>query len=147
MLGHPVHEHHCQRRLADAAHAQYAHHPAMLLHHPLRKAGQFRLSPIEARHIRRIVPVHPATWSRPSSRQCTGAASPGWRIRTLSQQGGEPRLIQQYLLVCRLPERADLLFLAPQSPGLMLDTEGNEAFEALGFGITAACLPAQHCSS
>jgi hypothetical protein len=31
----PVHQTDRQRRLADAAQAQHAHHPAALLHHPL----------------------------------------------------------------------------------------------------------------
>ena len=35
VLGHLVHQGDCQRRLADAAQAQHAHHPTALLHHPL----------------------------------------------------------------------------------------------------------------
>ena len=46
----------------------------------------------------------------------------------------------------RLPERADLHFLAPCGKGLPLYTELNQALEGVGLGITAARLPAQHCS-
>ncbi len=48
-----------QRRLADAAHAQHAHHPAALLDHPLGEESQFPLAPVEGRHGERVAPIHP----------------------------------------------------------------------------------------
>jgi hypothetical protein len=96
------------------------------------------LSPIEPGHIQRVVPVYSWAGSTPSHRD-EGC----W---TLSKQGGEPRLIQQHFLVRRAPQRADLLFLAPGRKRSQLDTEREEALEALGFGVTAARLPAQHRS-
>ncbi len=146
MLDHPVHERDRQRRLADAAHAQHAHHPAALLHDPLLQGGQFRLAPIETRDFQRLLPLHPSNASRLSPLARPGCDA-GERWRPLAQQGGEPLFIQQHFLVRRLPQRADLLFLAPGSKGLLLHTERNEAFEVLGLRIAAARLPAEYCSA
>jgi len=54
----------------------------------------------------------------------------------------QPDFIEQHLLVGRTPERANLLFLTPESPGLLLYCQGNELLEVLGFWITTAGLPA-----
>jgi len=62
--------------------------------------------------------------------------------RRRSEQVTQPGVIQQHLLVRRLPQRADLLFLAPGGKRLLLHPQGNELFEAFGFGITTAGLPA-----
>jgi hypothetical protein len=48
---------------------------------------------------------------------------------------------QQHLLAGRLPEDTDLLFLTPGRKSLLLDGQGHERLEVLGFGIIGACLP------
>ena len=53
----------------------------------------------------------------------------------------QPGVIQQHLLVGRLPQRADLLLLAPGGKGLLVHPQGNELFEALGFGVAQATFP------
>ncbi len=126
VVGHLVHEGDRQRRLADTTHAQHAHHPAALPHHPLRKEGQFRLASIEARHILHFLPLHPPTRSKPGPRQVAWSGpldrSRGYvgERRPSVQQGGEPRLIKEHLLMRRSPQCADLLFLAPGHKGLLL---------------------------
>src|SRR5258708_32540903 len=62
----------------------------------------------------------------------------------MGQQRGEPRLIEQHLLMRRLPEGTDLLFLAPGGKSLLLDGQGNKRFEMLDFGIREACFPFPH---
>jgi hypothetical protein len=59
----------------------------------------------------------------------------------LLEQGGEPGLIEEHLLVRRLPQGTDLLFLAPGGKGLLPHTQGQQRFEMFSFGITLACLP------
>jgi hypothetical protein len=66
-----------------------------------------------------------------------------WGTR-LAQQRGEPGLIEQHLLASRFPEGTDRLSLAPVRKSVTLDTERNELFEVVGFGITEACLPVPH---
>ena len=61
-----------------------------------------------------------------------------------AQQRREPRLIQEHLLVRHLPERTDLIFLAPGRKGLLLYPQLDELFEVFGFGIAATCLPLCH---
>ena len=53
----------------------------------------------------------------------------------------QPGVIQQHLLVCRLPQRADLLLLAPSGKRLLLHPQGNELFEAFRLGVAEAPLP------
>jgi hypothetical protein len=48
--------------------------------------------------------------------------------KLLAQQSGEPGLIEQHLLVRRLPEGTDLLGFAPSRKGLVLDGQGHERF-------------------
>src|SRR5207248_2708481 len=67
--------------------------------------------------------------------------------RWLGQQGREPDLIEQHLLVRRLPEGTDLLFLASGRKGLLLYGQGNDVLEMVSFGITAAGLPLPHRAS
>jgi hypothetical protein len=59
----------------------------------------------------------------------------------VTQQGREPRLIEEHLLVSRFPETADFLSFASDGKSLPLYPEFNELFKMVGFGITAACLP------
>src|SRR5713226_2623465 len=58
----------------------------------------------------------------------------------------EPQLIEQHSLPRSLPQRLDLFFLPAHGKGLVLDTECNEAFEAIHLGITEASLPLHHRS-
>jgi len=58
----------------------------------------------------------------------------------------EPALIQQHLLVCRVPESADLLFLAPGGKGFLLGGKRQQRFEVVGLGIGTASLPLGHRS-
>ncbi len=53
----------------------------------------------------------------------------------------QPGVIQQHLLVGCLPQRADLLLLAPSGKRLLLHPQDNELFEALGFGVAQAPFP------
>jgi len=46
----------------------------------------------------------------------------------------------------RMPERTDLLGLAPGRKDPLLYPQRNEGFEMVGFGITAACLPLRYCA-
>src|SRR2546428_7473959 len=57
-----------------------------------------------------------------------------------TEQVMQPGFIQQHLLMGRLPQGADLLFLAPGRKGLLLHCQDNELFEVLGFWITTAGL-------
>src|SRR5438477_12433488 len=109
---------------------------------------QFPLAPIEARHIQRIAPIDP--WP-PSRRSQDGYRTPElfdwpwrWGRRRLREQGGEPGLIEQHLLVRCLPQGPDLLFLAPGSKGLLPDGQGEQGFEVVGLGIPTAGFPLPH---
>ena len=55
--GHLVHERNRERRLADAAQTQHAHHVAALLDHPLLQLQELRLSPVKIVHIEGIAPI------------------------------------------------------------------------------------------
>ena len=44
----------------------------------------------------------------------------------------------------RTPERADLLLLAPGGKRVLLHPQGNELFEAFGFGVAQAPFPLRH---
>ena len=55
--GQPAHDAGHQGRFANAPQAQHAHHPAVVLHHPLGERGQFPLAPKEARNIQRVPPI------------------------------------------------------------------------------------------
>ena len=93
-------------------------------------------------------------WRRLSSglsRSADRVSATGWLDRDfheggrlLAEQPLEPRFIQQHLLVCRVPERTDLLGPAPASKGLLLDTQPNAGLEMLGCGVTAASFPRGH---
>ena len=116
-----------QRRLADAAHAQHAHHPAALLYHPPGQQRHFPLAPIEGRHRQRVAPIDSRSASRLSHGLVTGNGlldrlrRREWRRGTLlGKQLCEPQFIQQNLLVGRLPESTDLLDLAPGRESLLL---------------------------
>ncbi len=63
-----LHGAHHQRRLAYAAHAQHAHQPAALLHHPVRERRQFRLAIIEGGDIQHLPPLQLWPWRRLSRR-------------------------------------------------------------------------------
>ena len=134
--GDLVHHPRRQRRLADTAQAQYAHHPAALFEHPPCQLSQFPLAPIKGRDGERIAPILPLPTSRRSNSTVSATSLRyrhwryGWMRRTLlTQQGGEPGFIEQHLLTSRLPERADLLGLATDEKGLLLHPQGNELFE------------------
>ena len=141
-----MHQRDRQRRLADAAQAQHTHYPAALLDRPAGEQGQFLLAPIEAGHIQRVAPIHPRL---PQSRKSTDTVSatdlfvPDVHQRgcVLTEQLAQPQLIQEHLLMRCMPERPDLLGLAPGGKDSLPQTQGNEGFEMLGFGITLADLP------
>src|SRR5260221_342860 len=84
---------------------------------------------------------------RPESGVCANGLPGGLEYRKhlgMPQQRGEPRLIEQHLLMRCLPEGSDLLFLAPGGKSLLLDGQGNKRFEMLDFGIREACFPFPH---
>jgi len=56
----------------------------------------------------------------------------------------QPGFIQQHLPVRRLPERTDLLLLAPGVKGGGAHTQRDKRFEAFGFGVAEAPLPLRH---
>ena len=64
--------------------------------------------------------------------------------RGRSEQVSQPVLVQQHLQVRRLPQRADLLLLAPGGKGLLLHRQADELLETLGFGVAQAPLPLRH---
>ena len=76
--GQLAHGLHHQRGLADAAQAQHAHHPAVVLHHPLGERGQFPLAPKEARYIQRVPPIQ--EWSTESLGSACDRPSRGWTL-------------------------------------------------------------------
>ncbi len=153
-LGHLVHQANDQRRLANAAHAQHAHHPAALLEHPPGQQRHFPLAPIEGRHRERVAPIDSRSASRLSHGLVTGTSLLD-RLRRRERRRGtllgkqlcEPQFIQQNLLMGRFPECADLLGLAPGGKGLLLYPQRDETFEVVGFGISAASLPIRHRAS
>ena len=115
---------HRQRRLADAAHAQRAHQPTALLDHPTRQRRQFLLAIIEAGHRQRLPPIQSWSWRRLSRGQLTWSrglqrhrGQQGQRRMRAAEQAYKPGFIEQHLLVCRLPEGTDLLFLASKGKG------------------------------
>src|SRR5439155_10477924 len=113
---------------------------------PAREPCQFLLASIEAGHIQRLAPIHPRFALREWGTDSAGTTDLldrdfHQRVRRLSEQPLQPRLIQQHLLVRRLPEHADLLGLTPGGKGLLLHPRGNELFEAFSYGVAAACLP------
>ena len=57
VLGHALHYLRRQRRLADAALTQYAHHSTAFLDHPRREQVQFPLATIEGRDGGRVAPI------------------------------------------------------------------------------------------
>src|SRR5262249_46958123 len=61
-----------------------------------------------------------------------------------SMKRAKPRFIEQHLLMGRLPEGTDLLCHASGRKSLLLDGQGNERFEVLGFGIIETSLPFPH---
>ena len=79
----------------------------------------------------RVGSRRPGRWGKPDG-------------RSRSEQAAQPVLIQQHLLARRLPERADLLFLAPGGKGVLLHAQRDERFEAFGFGVAEAPLPLRH---
>jgi uncharacterized protein DUF1003 len=64
--------------------------------------------------------------------------------RWLGQQPLQPRVIQHHLLMRRLPEGTDLLGLSPGCKDVLPQSQGNEGFEMLSFGITLADLPVSY---
>src|SRR5258708_4463422 len=98
----------------------------------------------------------PAKWltSRASTRSTRGKAAgspaagaagvPCGGESGTGEQVMQPVLIEQHLLVRRLPQRTDLLLLAPGGKRLLLHPQANELFEALGFGVAQASLPLGH---
>ena len=133
-----------ERRLADAAQTQHAHHPAALLHHPLRKRGYLPLAVIEARDRKRVTPIHPLPWRELSRGHLAWLGflqrlswQEGERRRRTAEQLRKPGLIQEHLLTRRVPEGTDLLSLMPCGKCLLLHTQLEERFEMLGFRIRA----------
>src|SRR5205085_7494569 len=103
----------------------------------------------EARHIQRVAPIDPRlTLSRRSAvvlstmglldRPRHHEREPG---ALCAQQPLEPQLIEQHLLVRRLPEGPNLLFLAPGWKDLLLDGESQQRFEMGGLGVRVTSLP------
>src|SRR5262249_48554293 len=68
LTGYPVHQADRQRRLADAAHADHAHHSAALLHHPFGQQIQLPFSSKEGWHIECVSPTQ-ARYPYPGSAQ------------------------------------------------------------------------------
>ena len=64
--GDLMHEHDYEGRLADAAHAQHAHHPTALLQHPLLELHALGFSPIQHVHREGIAPIQ----ARPGEGRC-----------------------------------------------------------------------------
>src|SRR6266496_970966 len=64
--------------------------------------------------------------------------------RSRSEQAMQPVLVEQHLQMRRLPQRANFFLLAPGGKRLLLHRQGNELFEALGFGVAQAPLPLGH---
>ncbi len=135
-----------QHTLADAAHAHERYQATALLHDPLRELGHFHLAAREPAGVQGFCPVD--AWEGRRLRSRVGNRRGDlWEQRDgprRSEQGSQPGVIQQHLLVRRLPERADLLLLAPGGKGLLLHPQFDELFEALGFGVAEAGLPLRH---
>src|SRR5258708_9634055 len=98
-----------------------------------------------------LMHARPRCWSRHD--RFTGCVLFPWHgsrdrpeSRLLTQQGGEPRLIEKQLLARRLPQRVDLLGFAPAAKSLVRHPEFHEPFDVLGFVITAAPFPVPHRS-
>ncbi|HEX6481102.1 MAG TPA: hypothetical protein VF043_19865 [Ktedonobacteraceae bacterium] len=132
-----------QHALADAAHPQHAHQAATLLEDPPGEFGHFHLAAGEVAHVGGFHQVD--TRKRRRLGESRSRERPGpWGKRDRrkrSEQAPQPILIEQHLLVGRLPQRADLLLLAPGSKRLLLHPQGDELFEALGLGVAQAPFP------
>ena len=94
----------------------------------MAQQSQLLLAAIEAGYVQRITPIDP--WP-PSRRSEDGYRTTPlfdwpwrWGRRRLREQGREPGLIEAHLLVRRLPESTDLLFLAPGRKGLLFHGQG-----------------------
>jgi hypothetical protein len=135
-----------QGTLADAAHAHERHHAAALLHDPLGQFGHFHLAAREGAHVEGFHQVDPPGGGLLRCRLGGGRAVWWGKLDgcSRSEQVMEPGLIQQHLLVCRTPQRADFLFLAPGGKGGGSHPQGDELFEAFGLGIAEASLPLRH---
>ncbi len=137
-----------QHTLADAAHAQERYQAAALLHDPLGELGHFHLATGEVAHVQGSHPVDAREGC--GLRSCVGSLRLGLWERLdghrRTDQPMEPCLIQQHLLVCRVPESADLLFLAPGGKGFLLGGKRQQRFEVVGLGIGTASLPLGHRS-
>ena len=135
-----------QHTLADAAHTQEHYQAAALLHDPVGQFGHFHLATGEVAHVEGSHPVN----ARKGCGLLSSLGNQGLGLRekldgrSRSDQVVEPGFIQQYLLVRRTPERADLLFLVPGGKGRGSHPQGNELFEAFSFGVAEACLPLCH---
>jgi hypothetical protein len=57
----------------------------------------------------------------------------------------QPGFIEEHLLACCSPEPTDLLGLASRSKGVLLDAQGDDVFEMVGFGIGLANFPCSDC--
>ena len=132
-----------QRTLADATHAQQRYQAAALLHNPPGQFGHFHLAAREVAHVEGLHQVDVREGGRLHS--LVGSRHPGrWGKLdgpSRSEQVTQPGVIEQHLLVRGLPQRADLLLLAPGGKGLLLHPQGNQLFEAFGFRVAEAPLP------
>ncbi len=137
-----------KRTLADAPHTEERHQATALLHNPLGQFGNFHLATCEVDHFQRSHPIN----SREGFVILSSVGNERLGLwekldgRRRTDQFLKPPLIEQHLLMCSAPERADLLFLAPGEKGLLLYPQLDELFEAFSFGIAAARLPLRYCA-